>query len=276
MTSFVYAFIRASSDGWTDAGTLAAFVAAIVLLAAFVSIEVRASQPIMPLRLFADRNRWSAYLIRLLLVAGMFGMFFFLTQFMQDVLEFSPLLTGLAFLPTTVASFLSARSVTKLLPRFGPKPLTVAGTAIATVGMIWLTFISATSTYGVNILGPMILVGLGVGMPFVTLTLVALAGVAPSDAGAAAGLLNVVQQVGGSLGLAILVTIFGTASRDAAKHPLADPIAQAHHAMTTGVESAFVVAAIFMACTLVVSIVAIRGKSAPEPVGAAQTVVAAH
>jgi len=180
-------------------------------------------------------------------------------------------------LPMTIALFLSARSVTKLLPRFGPKRLTIVGAAIATAGMIWLTFISTTSSYGLNILGPMILVGLGVGVPFVTLTLVALAGVAPSEVGAASGLLNVVQQVGGSLGLAILVTVFGTASRNAGKHPLADPIAQAHRAMTNGVESAFVVAAIFMACTLAVSIVAIRGKTAPQPAaGSAQPMVATH
>ncbi len=277
VTSLVYAFIRASSEGWANSGTLLAFAAAVVLLVSFVFVELRAVQPIMPLRLFADRNRSASYAIRLLLVAGMFGMFFFLTQFVQEVLGFSPLMAGFAFLPMTIALFLSARSVTKLLPRFGPKRLTIVGTAIATAGMIWLTFISTTSSYGLNILGPMILVGLGVGVPFVTLTLVALAGVAPSEVGAASGLLNVVQQVGGSLGLAILVTVFGTASRNAGKHPLADPIVQAHRAMTNGVESAFVVAAIFMTCTLAVSIVAIRGKTAPQPAaGSAQPIVAAH
>ena len=274
VTALVYGFVRASSDGWGNGGTLSAFAAAVVLLAAFVFVELRAAQPIVPLRLFMDRNRSSSYLIRLLLVAGMFGMFFFLTQFVQEVLGFSPLTAGFSFLPMTIALFISARSVTKLLPRYGAKSLTIVGTAIATVGMVWLTFISTGSNYWVNLFVPMILVGFGLGAPFVTLTLVALAGVAPGDAGAASGLLNVVQQVGGSLGLAILVTVFGTSSRHAANHPLVDAAAQARRAMTDGVQSAFVVAAIFMAATVVVSILAIRGKVgaqaaavvSPEPV----------
>lgn len=276
VTAMVYGFVRASENGWGDGGTLVAFAAAAVLLVGFVLNEIRAEQPIMPLRLFSDRDRSAAYLTRLLLVAGMFGMFFFLTQFVQDVLGFSPLMAGFSFLPMTVALFMSARSVTKLLPKYGTKTLTIVGAAIATVGMVWLTFITTDSNYTVNLLAPMILVGIGLGAPFVTLTLVSLAGVAPADAGAASGLLNVVQQVGGSLGLAILVTVFGTSSRHAATHPLADPVAQAHRAMTNGIQSAFVVAAIFMAGTFLISLVAIKGKVAAQPAVASPQPAVAH
>jgi len=151
----------------------------------------------------------------------MLGMFFFLTQFVQNVLGFSPLKAGLAFLPMTVAVFGSARAASRLLPRFGPKPLTVAGIAVTAVGMVWLAQVSATTSYAPGVLGPMLLFGIGIGFPFVALTLVALSGVEPRDTGAASSLVNVVQQVGGSLGLAILVTVFGSATRNAASHSLA-------------------------------------------------------
>ncbi len=262
MAALVYGFIRAASSGWSDRVTVIAFAIAIALLALFVTIEVRASQPIMPLHLFANRDRASAYLIRLLLIASMFGMFFFLTQYVQDVLGFSPLKAGFAFLPMTLALLVSARSVPALLPRFGPKPLTVTGIAITAIGMIWLTRISATSSYFPSILGPMLLFGIGVGFPFVTLTLIALAGVQPRDTGAASGLVNVTQQVGGALGLSILVTVFGTSSRNAARHPLADasPLVQTHHILAHGIGSAFTAGTTFTICALVVAVIAISAN----------------
>jgi predicted MFS family arabinose efflux permease len=142
-----------------------AFAAAVVVLALFLSIELRSRQPITPLHLFTNRNRSSAHAIRLLLVAGMFGMFFFLTQFVQDVLGFSPLRAGFAFLPLTIALFGSARLASRLLPRLGAKRLTVAGVALTTAGMVWLSQISAGGGYLSGVLGPMLLFGLGVGFP---------------------------------------------------------------------------------------------------------------
>ncbi len=264
MTSLVYGFIRAASNGWSDGLTLGTFALAVGLLAVFVTIELRTSQPITPLHLFANRNRTSAHLTRLLLLVGMFGMFFFLTQFVQTVLGFSPLKAGFVFLPLTVAVFGSARAASRLLPRFGPKSLTVGGIAVTAIGMLWLAQVSATTSYLSGILGPMLLFGVGIGFPFVALTLVALSGVEPRDTGAASSLVNVVQQVGGSLGLAILVTVFGSATRNAASHSLAgagpQAQAQARDVLVHGIGSAFTAGAVFTIAALLMALLAISSK----------------
>ncbi len=200
MSALVYGFIKASSSGWSDRLTLAAFAAAVVLLASFITIETRSPQPITPLRLFTDRSRSASFVVRLLLVAGMFGMFFFLTQFVQEVLGLTPLQAGLSFLPMTGALFAVSRLAPVLIPRFGAKPLMVAGLIPAVAGMAWLGQLSPTSTYLSGVLGPMLLLGVGMGMAFVPLTMTSLAGVAPEDSGAAASMVNVTQQVGGALG----------------------------------------------------------------------------
>jgi predicted MFS family arabinose efflux permease len=278
MGALVYGFIRASSDGWGDPVTLAAFGAAVVLLASFVLVETRSAQPITPLRLFTDRSRAASYIVRLLLVAGMFGMFFFLTQFVQEVLGLSPLLAGVSFLPMTAALFAVSRLAPVLLPRFGAKPLMIAGLIPVVIGMAWLSQLSPSSTYVTGVLGPMLLFGAGMGVVFVPLTMTSLAGVAPADSGAAASMVNVMQQVGGALGLAILVTVFGTASRAAARHPLlhAGPVAQAHDILTRGMATSFRVAAVFdlVALLIVALVIKIRQPApaavpatTPEPAG---------
>ena len=190
-----------------------------MLLAVFVVNESRARQPITPLRLFADRGRAGSYVTRLLLVAGMFGMFYFLTQFVQDILGFSPLRAGISFLPMTFALFAVSRLSPRLLARFGAKPLMVAGLLPVVAGMAWLSRISPGTGYLAGVLGPMLLIGAGMGVAFVPLTMASLAGVRPEDSGAASSMVNVTQQVGGSLGLAILVTAYSTASRNAAAAP---------------------------------------------------------
>lgn len=227
MASLVYGFIRASEEGWSDTLTLSSFGAAVVLLAAFVLIESRVKEPITPLRMFADRNRAGTYLIMLSLAAAMFGMFFFIVLFVQNVLDYSPIESGLAFLPVTVAIITGAGLSQRLLPVLGPKPFMVVGSAITGLGLFWQTLISPDSSYVSGVLGPMLLFGFGMGLNFVTLTLTAVSGVAQHEAGAASGLLNASQQVGGSLGLSILVTVFGTASRNEAEKQLPSFLAQA-------------------------------------------------
>jgi EmrB/QacA subfamily drug resistance transporter len=278
MSALVYGFIKASSAGWSSPLTLTSFAAAVVLLTSFIAIETRSSQPITPLRLFADRSRSASFVVRLLLVAGMFGMFFFLTQFVQEVLGLSPLQAGLAFLPMTGALFGVSRLAPALIQRFGTKPLMVIGLIPAVVGMAWLGQLSLSSTYLSGVLGPMLLLGTGMGIAFVPLTMTSLAGVAPEDSGAAASMVNVTQQVGGALGLAILVTVFGSASRAAARHPLAHagPVQQAHHILIHGMATSFTVAAAFDLCALLVVLVAIRMRrpgqlSQAAPPQAAQT-----
>ena len=264
MTALVYAFIRAASDGWADRLTLAAFAVAAVMLGAFLLTESRARQPITPLRLFTSPARAGSYLARLLLVAGMFGMFFFLTQFVQDILGFSPLAAGFAFLPMTLTVFGVSRAAPRLLPRFGATRLMVAGMLPVIGGMAWLAQVSAQTTYLGGVLGPMLLIGAGMGVVFVPLTMVSLAGVAPADSGAASSMVNVMQQVGGSLGLAILVTVFGTAYRNAARHlgPAASRAGAAHQLRIHGMSAAFTVAAIFDVCVLLVILLTSRARPA--------------
>ncbi|MFC1419868.1 MFS transporter [Streptacidiphilus cavernicola] len=214
MVSLVYGFIRASEDGWGDPWTLGAFGLAVVLLASFLMIESRTAEPITPLRMFRDRNRAGSYGIMLCLAAAMFSIFFFVTLFVQDVLGYSPLRAGVSFLPISFAIVIAAQIAARLQVRFGAKPFLVLGTLLVTTGISWFTQISTGSSYLTGVLGPTVLFGLGMGCIFVPVMLTAVSGVAPRETGAATGLLNTMQQVGGSLGLSILVTVFGTASRN--------------------------------------------------------------
>ncbi len=268
MTLLVYGFIQAASHGWGDRMALEAFAAAALLLIAFLANESRARQPITPLRLFADRGRSGSYVTRLLLVAGMFGMFYFLTQFVQDVLGFSPLRAGISFLPMTAALFAVSRLSPRLAGRFGAKPLMVAGLLPAVAGMAWLSRISPGTGYLSGVLGPMLLLGGGLGVAFVPLTMTSLAGVQPRDAGAASSMVNVTQQVGGSLGLAILVTAFSTAVRHAAPQATVrlTSLTQAHQQVIVhGMASAFTLAAVFYVLALLIVLLVIRERTAPEP-----------
>jgi EmrB/QacA subfamily drug resistance transporter len=269
MASLVYAFIRAASDGWSDRLTLGAVVAAVVLLGAFLLTESRARQPITPLRLFASAGRSGSYLARLLLVAGMFGMFFFLTLFVQDILGFSPLEAGLAFVPMTAVLFTVSRSAPRLLARFSPKLLMVGGLIPVIAALAWLSQISPASSYLSGVLGPMVLLGAGMGVVFVPLTMASLAGVEGRDAGAAASMVNVMQQVGGSLGLAILVTVFSSAS----KHVAGAGAAAARQATVHGMATAFGTATIFdiVAALVILTLVGTwRRRPAPQPAAVAE------
>jgi EmrB/QacA subfamily drug resistance transporter len=268
MVSLVYGFIRAASSGWGDDLTLLSFGVAIVLLSYFISVEYRARQPILPLRLFAVRNRSFAYLNMLIVPAAMYGMFFFLTQFVQDVLDFSPVKAGFAFLPLSFTIFAVSRVVPRLLPRFGPKPLLVTGATLITFAMLWLTNISETSNFVPGLLGPMLLFGLGAGLTFTPLSVVILSGVQREDSGAASGLLQTMQQVGGTLGIAILVTRFGAVSRSAAQDVIAgaSPELQAQHVMAQAMGSAFVVAALFATVALAVALFGISSGTSKKAV----------
>ncbi|MGW8885734.1 MFS transporter [Streptomyces sp. NPDC055749] len=277
MASLVYGFIRASEEGWRDTLTLSSFGAAVLLLAAFVLIESRAKEPITPLRMFADRNRSGTYVIMLSLAAAMFGMFFFIVLFVQNVLDYSPIEAGLAFLPVTVAIITGAGLSQRLLPVLGPKPFMVTGSTITGLGLFWQTLISPDSSYVSGVLGPMLLFGFGMGLNFVTLTLTAVSGVEPHEAGAASSLLNASQQVGGSLGLSILVTVFGTASRNEAEKQIplfmaqATPEQQAEFArtqelpapwadevLTQGISTAFTAGVAMAAVALLTAMLVIR------------------
>jgi EmrB/QacA subfamily drug resistance transporter len=272
VTALVYGFIRAAGSGWGDHLALAAFGAAAVMLAAFVFTETRARQPITPLRLFGDSSRSGSFAARLLLIAGMFGMFFFLTQFLQEILGFSPLRAGVAFLPMSAALFAMSRLAPRLMPRLGAKPLMVAGMLPAIASMAWLSQVTPVARYWPDIFGPMLLLGVGMGLVFVPLTTASLAGVPPQDSGAASGFVNMLQLVGGSLGLGVLVSVYGTATRHAAGHPPPglSAFAQAQHAATHGMATAFGLAALLDVCSLLVIVALVRTRRlrpapAPDP-----------
>ncbi|GAB2488378.1 MFS transporter [Jatrophihabitans fulvus] len=268
MASLVYGFVHAASDGWSDPTTLAAFAAGVVLIAGFVVTETRAASPITPLRLFADRTRATAYVGRLLLVAAMMGMFFFLTQFLTGVLGYSDLRTGFAFLPIPLTVFAASQfSARVLVEKVGVRRLILIGLSFSTLGMVWLTQLHADSGYP-SLVAPLITFALGNGLAFVPLTTAALDGVAPQDAGAASGLVNVMQQVGGSLGLAVLVTVFGSATRDAARDLPAglSPDEAARTVFVHGADTAFWMSAAFLAATLFLVAVVMKPRAKqPQP-----------
>jgi EmrB/QacA subfamily drug resistance transporter len=280
MVALVYGFIRAAQDGWSDSVTVAAFVVAAVLLSVFLSIETRTSQPITPLHMFRNRNRAGSYAIMLGLAAALFGMFFFLTLFVQEALGYSPLRAGLAFLPVSAVIIVAAQVVARLLPRVGPQRFMIAGALLATGGLAWLSRIAVTSGYLDGLLGPILVFALGMGFLFVPLTLTAVSGVRREESGAASSLLNVMQQVGGSLGLSILVTVFGTASRNEATAlvrrflqtatPAAGaqfqrtgqlPASVSHQVLAHGISTAFEFAVLFALAALIISLVVIRTRA---------------
>ncbi|MGW2933768.1 MFS transporter [Streptomyces sp. NPDC001156] len=277
MASLVYGFIRASEEGWRDSLTIGSFGAAAVLLLAFALIEMRAKEPITPLRMFAERNRSGTYVIMLSLAAAMFGMFFYIVLFVQNVLGYSPISAGIAFLPVTVAIVIGAGLSQRFLPVLGPKPFMLVGATLVALGLGWLTFISPDSSYVSGVLGPMLLFGFGMGLNFVTLTVTAVSGVAQHEAGAASGLLNAMQQVGGSLGLSILTTVFGTASQNEADKQIPKfmangapeqkaefakthllPAPWGHEVLAHGISTAFIPAAAMAVLALITATVVIR------------------
>jgi EmrB/QacA subfamily drug resistance transporter len=212
MTAIVFGIVHAATAGWTDRLTIGSFVAGLGLLGLFVANERRAEQPITPLRLFASRERTGAYGARVLFVGAMFGMFFFLTQYLQNVKGYSPLEAGVAFLPLSLVMFSMVLVVPRLVARFGNGRLLAGGVLTALAGMTWLSQISAGTPYLTGIALPMAILGVGAGAAFTPLTASGVAGVTAEDAGAASGLVNVAHQVGGSLGLGVLVTVFASAS----------------------------------------------------------------
>jgi EmrB/QacA subfamily drug resistance transporter len=256
--SLVYGFIRAADRGWSDPGTLTAFVAALGLLAYFISHEARSPQPILPLRLFADRARAGAYAVMLLLPALLFGTFFFLAQYLQLGLGLSPIGTGLAFLPLTMAIFGMSRVTPLWVTARGPRLPLLIGPGLLAVSALWLSQLSAGAGYWDGVFGPILLLGLGGGTTFMPLTTVILSRVAPADAGAASGALQTMQQLGAALGLAVLVSVFGAATGDAgARGAVTGPL------LAHGIATVFGVAVVFALLAWLIAALLLRPAPAP-------------
>jgi EmrB/QacA subfamily drug resistance transporter len=255
---------------WGDTKVVASLVAAVVFLTAFGFIEARSRHALVPPRVLASRDRTGAYLISLCIGTAVFGMFFFMTIFVQTVWGYSPVRSGIAYLPMVVLILVGAGLSSNLVARIGARPLMTVGPAFAAVGMLWLSRISEHSTYAGGLLGPMMLVGLGMGLTFVPLSLVALAKVPDKDTGVASSLLNTGQQVGGSVGLAILGTVAwsavasNTRTAIAATHgshlTQAAQTALSNHALAYGFGRGYLVAAGIAFLALVIALVMIRLK----------------
>ena len=216
MTALVFGLVRAAEAGWHDELALAALAGGVLMVWVFVWIERRAGHPVLPLRLLASRERAGAYVTRMLFMAGAVGFWFFSTQFLQGVLHLRPLQAGLAFLPVTLPNFASAMAVPRLARRYGSAPLLLAGLLLGVAGLLWLGRADAHASYWLNIAPPMVLIGLGQGLLLGPLTAAGVAGVATEDAGAASGLVNVAHQLGGALGLGVLVLVFASAAPSSA------------------------------------------------------------
>lgn len=212
LVALVYGFTKANESGWSATSTIALLSTAVVLLAAFVVIERNTAEPLLPPRVFTERNRAGAFLVSLLLGLALFGMFLFLVYYMQGTLHYSAVKSGLAFLPFSVGVVVGAAAASSLLPRIGPRPLMVGGTAAAAVGMALFTQITVDGSYLTTVLPAQIVMSIGMGLAFVALSSTALVGVEEHDAGVASALVNTTQQIGGSLGTALLNTIAATAT----------------------------------------------------------------
>jgi EmrB/QacA subfamily drug resistance transporter len=256
LVSLVYGFTNASTHSWSAPLTLALISSGVVLLGVFLAWEQRADNPLLPLRIVLDRNRGGSFLAFLLATLAMFSMFLFLSFYFQDIHGYSPLKAGFAFLPFPLGIITSATIASRLLPRFGPKPLALTGFAMAAVGLLWLTQLEPDSAYLTHLVPSLLVISLGMGQVFVPLSSTALLGVPNHDAGVASALVNTMQQVGGSLGIAFLNTVATTSTRSYAEsHGGLSPAAVTH-----GFTSAFGYGvALFVAAWVVVALL-IRAK----------------
>jgi EmrB/QacA subfamily drug resistance transporter len=281
----VYGLSNASTDQagishWTDAKVLVSLAAAVVLLVTFALIESRSRHALMPLRILENRSRTGAYVVMLCLATAMFGIFFFLTIFVQEVLGYSALRSGVAFLPFAGTVVLMSGVVSQLISRVGARPFMVAGASITAVGMYWFSHLTVHSQYVSGLLGPMLVTSVGLGMLFVPLSLVALNKVRGEDSGVASSLLNTGQQVGGAIGLAALGTVTWTVVSNSVKHQVAQAAAAAggraglhlpagkaggtvpapilHQALAVGISRGFLVAAGIAVLALIVVLFTIR------------------
>jgi EmrB/QacA subfamily drug resistance transporter len=250
LVSLVYGFTKAESDGWSSTVTLVFLGLAVVLLLAFVYLETRTSHPLLPLRVPADRNRGGAYVSILLTGAGLFAMFVFLSYYFQQVLHFSALKAGVAFLPFAVGLIFAAAASTSLVPKVGPRlPMTV-GLLLGAVGLAWLTQIGVDTSYWTHVFPQEVMMSVGLGLAFPPLSSVALARVADRDAGVASALVNTTQQVGGSLGTALLNTLAATAT---AAYITAHGVKASEAGIVHGFSIAFAVGAALLALAALTS-----------------------
>jgi EmrB/QacA subfamily drug resistance transporter len=237
LVALVYALVDAHRAGWGSFQTIGLLALSVVLLATFVAVELRTRHPVMPLGIFRNRSVASANAVSILVGAALFAMFYFVSLYLQQVLHYSALKTGLAYLPLALSIIFAAGAASQLVTRLGPKPVMLGGSVLVMAGLLLFARVSVGGTYVGTVLPASVVAALGLGFVFVPIMIVAVAGVTDHEAGLASGLINTTQQVGGALGLAVLSTVAASRSASAGGNPL--------HALTEGFQSAFLVGAGF-------------------------------
>jgi EmrB/QacA subfamily drug resistance transporter len=280
LIALVYGITRGGEHSWSDSLTLGSFAVALVLLSLFLVLQSRVEHPMLPLRLLRDRGRSGAYVTMLFLGAGMFATFYFLTLYMQQVLGYSPVKTGLAYLPFSIGMSISATLGSRLISRWSPRRIAGPGLLIGAVGMLWFALLEPGSSYLWHLAPAMFVTALGLGAGFVPMTLGAVRGVRPQDSGIASALLNTAQQIGGALGLATLTTVAAAKADDlvpdasaafyrAAATGDTGLMRRAAEALTEGYAAAYLVAAGLFVAGLVITATTLRGTAptgdAPPP-----------
>lgn len=267
LMSLVYGLVKAPTLGWTEHSTLLYFAIAIVALVLFAINENRAAHPLMPLRIFRIRNLSGADSMMLLIAAGLFSIFFFTTLYLQEILGYSPVKTGVSFLVVPVAIAITAINVPRLIQKIGYKPILMVAPLVVSSGLFWVSHIPVHGTYWGNVAPGMILLGLGMGATFVSATIAATSGVPHNQAGLASGLLNTSQQVGGSLGLAVLTGIAASSTTRFLQHAHTAPT----HALVTaatvhGFHDGYLVGSTFgVAAALIATFVIKQQKAKTDP-----------
>lgn len=260
MLLLVYALVKAPTVGWGHARTLGELAGALALLALFVANESRVRNPVAPLSIFRINGVGFSNATQLIAFAGFLAIFFFLTLYMQDVLGYSPIQTGAAYLPLTVAAMIGAGVSVRSLARIGTRPVIIAGALITGAGILWVSRIPVHGSYVRDLLPALVVIGLGVTPVFVGVTTAGNAGVPPDKAGLAASLLNASQQLGGTLGLAI----FGAVATSRTDHLLTAGATHAH-ALTAGFQRALLVGSIFLFAAAVIALRATNTRGGTEP-----------
>ena len=261
LTLLVYAIVDAVNVGWGSSTTLFRLAGAAVLLIAFLIIESRQRHPLMPFSIFRLRTLRGADIVGLLIGMSLFSMFFFISLYLQDVLHYSPIKTGIAYLPLAVGIILSAGAASQLVTRIGFKPVLIAGLLFITGGLLWFSQVPALGgSYAADVLGPSLLAAVGLGFAFVSVTIAAVTGTEPHEAGLASGLINTAQQVGGALGLAILATIANSRTQSLFHAGVHD----ATVALTKGFDRAFLVGAGFAIVGAILAAVLISSRDSRD------------
>ncbi len=259
LSVLVYAIVDATDAGWGSLQTLGLIGVAALLIASFISIELRSQAPLMPFRIFRLRTLTGANVVGLLVGASLFSMFFFITLYMQQVLGYSAIHAGLSYLPLALMIIVAAGVGSQLVTRIGFKPVLAAGMAFIASGLVWFSQVSVGGGFLTDILGPSLLAATGLGFAFVTTTIAAVSGVRDQESGLASGLINTSQQIGGALGLAVLATIANTRTDHVMAAAGGNPSALTN-ALTEGFQAAFLGGAVIAGLGLLLTLVLIRNR----------------